>query len=590
MPLAALANGTVVDAALRDVMRDAADQGLELGDLDTHEGTHRLLEYANGSADRGAVQGITRYLLALHRRRLDLQAAFPALEDDGGEAYVRWARTIGRTEIPGVLLPFPAPETALHDAPPPLGVNVAGYLHTGIGVGEAARLYVAALEAAQVPVRTETADPGLPKAKRTDFQDRRPAVEYPFNLVCVNAFELPEFAHRVGAGFFEDRVTIGHWAWEASAVPDSWAEAFSLVDEIWTYSEYVTSVLSAASPVPVVTVPPPVLPPRVAKRAPDLGLAGDAFTFLFSFDFFSTTRRKNPAGLVHAYSRAFGPEDGTQLVLKTFNGDAKPESLRELVSIAADRPDVHVIDRFLPVEEKNALLARSDCFVSLHRAEGFGLSLAEAMLLGKPVVATGYSGNLQFMTPANSWLVGYELTRVGPGSSIYPADAEWADPDVEHAAALLREVRAGGDAVRERAERGRRDVAASLSPERTGAAARARLERLSALAAPEPPPPGSARTALALQAAREKSAGDPAAGAAALPGKALRAARLVTHQRELNELLLAALEEQARRIDELREEVRRGKHGIAAARRQSLAAEWRVEQLQRRLAEAEDTG
>ena len=135
-------------------------------------------------------------------------------------------------------------------------------------------------------------------------------------------------------------------------------------------------------------------------------------------------------------------------MIKTFNGDAKPESLAQLERAAAARDDIEVIDRFLPVAEKNALLARADAYVSLHRAEGFGLSLAEAMLLGKPAIATGYSGNLQFMTPANSWLVGYELTPVGEGVEIYPPDALWAEPDLDHAAALMREVRAGGEEVR----------------------------------------------------------------------------------------------------------------------------------------------
>ncbi len=584
-PLTRLATGARIDAALRDVAAAGAAEGVAFGDLTTREGAHALLEYANGPASQGAVQGVTRYLEALRARRIDLHDAFQSLEDDDGEAYVQWARTVGRSDgIPDALLPPPAPEAA---GPPALGVNVAGFLRTGLGVGEAARLYVTALESAGVPVRTETADPRLPKPKRIGFQDRRPAVEYPFNLVCVNAFELPDFANRIGAAFFEDRVTIGHWAWEASTVPERWDDAFALVDEIWTNSGYVTSVLGSASPVPVVTLPQPVLPPRVAASAPDLGLA-DAFTFLFTFDFFSTTRRKNPAGLVEAYTRAFGPDDGAQLVIKTFNGDAKPQSLRELLAVVGDRPDVHVIDRFLPAEEKNALLAAADCYVSLHRSEGFGLSLAEAMLLGKPVVATGYSGNLQFMTPANSWLVRYDLTPVGEGSEMYPADAEWADPDLDHAAALLREVREGGDEVRARAERGRRDVEEALSPERTGAAMRARLERLLGLAPEEGPRPGSARAGLALQAAREKAAYDPEAvggGAGDAPRKALlRAMRPYTHhQRELNERLIEALDEQARRIDELEEELRRGKHGIADARRKGLAAEWKVEELQRRL-------
>ena len=243
----------------------------------------------------------------------------------------------------------------------------------------------------------------------------------------------------------------------------------------------MTSVLAAASPVPVVTLPQPVLAPAAAVGELPVDL-GDAFTFLFTFDFFSTARRKNPVGLVEAFTRAFEPGDGAQLVVKTFNGDAKPESLAQLERAAAGRDDVHVIDRFLPVEQKDALLARADAYVSLHRSEGFGLSLAEAMLLGKPVIATGYSGNLQFMTPANSWLVGYELTRVGEGVEMYPPDAQWAEPDLGHAAELMREVRAGGEAVRRRAERGRRDVEAAFSPEATGAAMRARLERLASTA------------------------------------------------------------------------------------------------------------
>jgi glycosyltransferase involved in cell wall biosynthesis len=584
-PLARLANGVPVDDALRDLI---AAGGADFGDLTSRDGAHRLLEWANGPASAGAAQGVTRYLEALRARRLDLKASFQALEDEDGERFVHWARTSGRREgIPELLAPQPAPEAwSGGGEPPALGVNVAGYLRTGIGVGEAARLYVAALETAALPVRTEVVNPGLPQPKRTPFDDRRPAVEYPFNLVCVNALELPAFARHVGAQFFEDKRTIGVWAWEVSTVPPGWDAAFALVDEIWTYSEYVTSALSPASPVPVVTLPPPVLAPGAAPGKLPLEL-GDAFTFLYAFDFFSTARRKNPVGLVEAFKQAFEPGDA-QLVIKTFNGDVKPESLAQLARAAAGRDDIHVLDRFLPVEEKDALLARADAYVSLHRSEGFGLSLAEAMLLGKPVIATGYSGNLQFMTPANSWLVGYELVRVGEGVEIYPPDARWAEPDLGHAAELMREVRAGGEAVEQRAERGRRDVAAAFSPAATGAAMRARIERLVATAPVEGP--GPAVRSQALQDLRDKHAYDRGEGSPGVAqttgGKALRAVRPYTfHQRDLNGRVLKALEEQAQRIDELEEQLRRARRGISDARRKGIAADAKLSELERRLGE-----
>ena len=211
-----------VDAALRDLIADAIAGASTSA---TSPASTARTGCSSGPTARrraGAAQGVTRYLEALRARRLDLQESFQALEDEDGERFVHWARTIGPRARGSRrrCMPQPAPEAwSGGGEPPALGVNVAGYLRTGIGVGEAARLYVAALETAGVPVRTEVVDPGLPQPKRTPFDDRRPAVEYPFNLVCVNAFELPGFARHVGSQFFEDKRTIGVWAWEASTVP-----------------------------------------------------------------------------------------------------------------------------------------------------------------------------------------------------------------------------------------------------------------------------------------------------------------------------------------------------------------------------------
>ncbi|MDQ3588569.1 MAG: methyltransferase domain-containing protein [Actinomycetota bacterium] len=451
--------------------------------------------------------------------------------------------------------------------PAPIGVDVAGFLRSGLGLGEAARRYVGALRAAGVPVRTTTIEVPLPEAqrkhvKRTEFEDLTLDSEVQFNLVCVNAPELPRFYADVGAEFFAGRHTIGVWAWEVDEIPPDWGWSFSAVDEIWTYSDYVVDVLGAASgEVPVVKVPLTVTEPDPPGPPPDFGLP-DRFTFLFLFDFYSTVQRKNPLGLIEAFTRAFEPGEGPQLLLKSFNGDLKPGRLREVRAAAQGHPDVHVVDCYVTSAERDALVAACDCFVSLHRAEGFGLGLAEAMALGRPVLATGFSGNVDFMRPENSWLARFRPTRVGPEGENYPPDGIWAEPDLDHAAQLMREIWESPELARERAERGRRDVLAELSPERVGGLARERLETLAAGPPPgasPPPPPPSEVTGSPLQRARWKLRFDPVADArevGGVKGKAreavLHAIRPFTHhQEELNLALYDALRDIAERLDKL---------------------------------------
>src|SRR3954463_8879745 len=364
-----------------------------------------------------------------------------------------------------------------------LGVNVAGFLRGGLGLGQAARLYVAALTEAGVPVRTVTVDPRMPDvpgavAKSTQFTDLQTDAELPFNLVCVNAPELPGFVVEAGEEFFADRYTIGVWAWETDVVPASWDRAFALVDEIWVYSSYVVELLSHAAPVPVVRMPLPIVPPPAAGAELSIDVP-DAFTFLFIFDFFSTLQRKNPLGLVEAFKRAFAPGEGPHLLLKSFNGDYKPDRLTQLERAADGREDIHIVDRFVSEEERAALMKRCDAYVSLHRAEGFGLTLGEAMALGKPVIGTGFPPTLDFMTPANSYLVNYETTTVGPEGENYPAEGRWAEPDLDHAAALMRDVWEHQDEARRRGAQAQRDIAEGFSAASVGELARARLRRIS---------------------------------------------------------------------------------------------------------------
>ncbi|MCA1569074.1 MAG: glycosyltransferase [Chloroflexi bacterium] len=370
-----------------------------------------------------------------------------------------------------------------------LGVNAVGYLRGGLGLGQAARLYVEALHAAGVPVRTTTVDVNLPdvvgpdgrraQVKTMDFADLHVDGDLPFNLLCVNAPELPALHAQLGSEFFEDRYTIGVWAWEVDVVPSTWDRAFGLVDEIWVYSRYVQEIISNVSPVPVVRMPLPIVAPPPGDDISGLHIP-EGFAFLFLFDFYSTLQRKNPLGLVEAFTRAFEPGEGPQLVLKSHNGDFKPERLARLQEAAGDRPDIHIVDRFLSSSEMAALMRRADCYVSLHRAEGFGLTLGETMALGKPVIATGFSANLDFMTAENSYLVAHQETLVGPEGENYPAHGTWAEPDLDHAARLMREVWENPAEARARGARAQREIAEHFSLDAVGRVARERLKRLAA--------------------------------------------------------------------------------------------------------------
>ncbi len=149
--------------------------------------------------------------------------------------------------------------------------------------------------------------------------------------------------------------------------------------------------IGAVAPVPVIALPPPVeISPR-NRGSLRLGVP-TGFLFLFVFDYLSTIERKNPVGLIEAFKHAFKAGEGPQLLIKTINAPLRPYVEEEVLWAVDGRPDIHVVDRSLSGDEKDALMAACDCYVSLHRSEGFGLTMAEAMAIGKPVIGTGYSG------------------------------------------------------------------------------------------------------------------------------------------------------------------------------------------------------
>ena len=437
---------------------------------------------------------VSRYLHALHDERLDLQTSFSSLVGEAGNHFLWWVREHGHGELGIPLELVPAADDLLPAPPPgpvprPPGVRVVGYLSAELGVGEAGRAMAAGLHAAGEPFRVLVSD-----TMTSNRQNARPyhegdgPADGDVNLICVNADRIPNLVERLEPDARWGRYTVGVWGWEVEEFPAVWAPAADLVDEVWTYSRHAAAAIRSAIDKPVHVVPLPVVERRPSRRSrSDLGVP-DGFVFLFCFDFFSIPERKNPLGVIDAFCRAFptpsvpgrGSAPGPQLVVKSINGDKRLSELERLRMRVLDRPDVHIRDGYLDPGDHQALVGACDAYVSLHRAEGFGYTMAEAMLLGKPVIATGYSGNLEFMDERNSYLVDHTLVAIGEGADPYPAGSRWAEPDLDRAAELMVRVVDDPEGARQVGRRGQHDVRTWHSPEARGPLIAARLAALRA--------------------------------------------------------------------------------------------------------------
>jgi hypothetical protein len=195
------------------------------------------------------------------------------------------------------------------------------------------------------------------------------------------------------------------------------------------------------------------------------------------FDLQSSLHRKNPTALIEAFKMAFDDRDDVVLVLK-WTRSRDVELGVAVPRLDSDAKNIKVIDDVLEREEVNALLNMCDCYVSLHRSEGFGLPIAEAMILGKPVIVTAYSGNMDFTTPGNSLLVKYRMVDIAENYGPYKKGCLWADPDVQHAAELMRYVYENREAAREIGRRAQADILGSYHPSIAGQAMKDRLTYL----------------------------------------------------------------------------------------------------------------
>ena len=423
-------------------------------------------------------------LFDVWKDRPDLMRAFPFATTTQAPDLLNWANKYGVAAgdiNPSTVLIFKKSLTELpkFSYSRKLGVNISGYFKGEFGVAQLGRLLATASKASGLQVsminNSETFSRQL-----ESFETGELKTLYPVTIGVVNADQFWLWKSSLPPRLKSHSTFVGVWAWEVEAFPKSSHEACELVDEIWAISNFVKDAISPHTEKPIYVVPTPIIAPTVSEKLDReaIGLQeGEAFN-LFMFDYFSVFHRKNPLGLVAAHIMAFPDQQGPKLVIKSINSESYRNQQGQLRDAISGRSDIILLDSYLSREQLHSLLNECQTYISLHRSEGYGLTIAEAMSLGKPVIATAYSGNIDFMKPDNSILVPFTLIPVGNQAFPYPEDTRWAQPDIEFAANAMLELSADGGLRTRLGNKARIDVTSEFTMERTASFINSRVKEL----------------------------------------------------------------------------------------------------------------
>lgn len=468
------ASGTRIPAVVRQMFRARHLTWLGGNPFDTYE--EHLHFPLIGAAHSSSAYVVTNLMGYLRDLDVGLQIAFDITRPEGAAGYVRWyiehaydrlgderliepvAVRAGKAAVPKRSPPSPSTETGPE-------VTIAGYLCAASGVGEAGRLTLRALH--DNGVRCEGLDVNLHPAVNNEDSVSGLLVSQArgrYQIFHINADALPHVVNHLTPSLRSDAYRIVVPFWELARFPHAWLPAFDLVDEIWAPTKFIQrAILRAVPDKPVVHMPLALrgghIEPLPRKQ---FGLPRDAFLFFFAFDYFSFIQRKNPLAALDAFKRAFRSADHhskygpVALVIKSLNAKGAPKQAQSLREALQNDPDVHLIESTLSRDETLGLMACTDAVLSLHRSEGLGLLIAEAIGLGKPVIATDYSASTELINPSTGYPVDFRLIPVLEGEYPFAQGQVWADPDIEHAAWQMQQV------VAETTQRQDRIAAASV--------------------------------------------------------------------------------------------------------------------------------
>jgi len=485
-------DGTNVPDAARKVIRDA-----DFSEIDFFKETdvQRLYKILNQISPRAKYSKVpvTKLAEAIWNSRADLQIAFPDIYNSDSTRYIEWLISTGASEcglddifIEPILKSFSlfrtsqeysyykkelslstkvikklwgyrqfCPEIVRNIIGDPVlhwvrfklndkkqtiipGINLIGYMQAESGVGEAARSSLRAIKKANLSYSVMDYRVGnvsrMMESVESKYSDELP---YSINLIHANADQIRIARDYLGENLSINHYNIGYWYWELPEFPEAYDFAFDCVDEIWVSTYFNLAAISEKTNKPVRRICPNVnvsINPSMTRR--ELGLCKDDFIFFHMSDTLSIHERKNPLGVVEAFNLAFGsqPSAMVSLLLKISNLDKQPELEDKLQRLIADEPRIHLINGYLERNTLNNIMNNIDCYISLHRSEGFGLPISEAMYLSKPVIATYWSGNTDFMTESNSLPVKYKLVELDRDIGPYSKGQQWADPCIEDAA------------------------------------------------------------------------------------------------------------------------------------------------------------
>ena len=327
---------------------------------------------------------------------------------------------------------------------PVVGINLIGYSRGDLGLGESLRYISRALKKIGLPFIVRSFQVNLKTSQNNLSLEGFEAsfCQYPINLITINPDMIYQIPLKIRYTEWARRYNIANWFWELENFPQEWRYSIPLIDEVWVNTEFLAHAMRQAHP-KVIKIPFAVEfeMPSVHFTKRYFNLPENSFIFLCTFDFQSSLARKNPCASIEAFLAAFSPQDhNIFLVIKSLNAHLHSSMLHQLKLLAKNDPRVLFMDRQLSSTEMHGLLHIADCYISLHRSEGVGLGMAESMFLGKPVIATAYSGNLEFMNYQNSYLIPYEKIAVAEGEYPHAKNQVWANPSIKDAAEAMQKI------------------------------------------------------------------------------------------------------------------------------------------------------